>query len=95
MGLLTHTIFCKSLDLTFNCLIMVKEIDKTQLILFGQHFKVIRTRKKLSFRKLSQLCDVDYSDISKIEKGQINITLLTLFELAKGLDILPKELLDF
>jgi transcriptional regulator with XRE-family HTH domain len=36
-----------------------------------------------------------YSDIGKIEKGIANITMLILLELAKGLEIHPKKLLDF
>ena len=44
---------------------------------------------------MAQHCNIDYSDISKIEKGKINIQLLTVFELAKGLNIHPKELFDF
>jgi hypothetical protein len=40
-------------------------------------------------------CDVDYSDISKIEKGERNSTLLAVTELANGLGVLLKELMDF
>jgi hypothetical protein len=35
------------------------------------------------------------SNIIKIEKGQINAQMLTILELAKGLGIHPKKLLDF
>jgi transcriptional regulator with XRE-family HTH domain len=73
---------------------MGKDLSQSQLEKFGERINKIRTRKKLSFRKLAQLCNIDYSDLSKIEKGQINITILTLIELAKGLDVHPKELLD-
>jgi len=44
---------------------------------------------------LSYEFDIDYSDINKIEKGQKNITLTTIIELAKGLSVQPKKLLDF
>jgi DNA-binding XRE family transcriptional regulator len=44
---------------------------------FGMRVKQLRKEKGLSYRTMAQLCDVDYSDISKIEKGQINITLGT------------------
>jgi len=73
---------------------MGKELNKGQLEKFGRKFKEIRTAQNLSFRRLSQLCDIDYSDLSKIEKGQINVTLLTLIELAKGLGVAPRDLLD-
>ena len=73
---------------------MVKDINKSNLLIFGENFKDLRIKSDLIYRKLSQLCDVDYSDISKIEKGQVNITLLTIIELAKGLGVHPKQLLE-
>ncbi len=62
---------------------------------FGKNLKEIRKKKQLSFRKLAASCNIDHSDIAKMEKGEINITLLTLQELANGLEIHPKKLLDF
>jgi DNA-binding Xre family transcriptional regulator len=44
---------------------------------------------------LAILCDIDYSDIKKFEKGEVNITILSLMELSIGLDVHPKELLNF
>lgn len=49
--------------------------------------------KSLSLRELSYACDIDNSKISKIEKGQINITFTTILQLAKALEISPSELL--
>ncbi|TXD81178.1 helix-turn-helix transcriptional regulator [Subsaximicrobium wynnwilliamsii] len=70
--------------------------DKTEfLISFGKLLADHRQKRKLSYRELAQLCDVDHSQISRIEKGQVSIQLTTLFELARGLDVHPKELLDF
>jgi len=65
------------------------------LILFGKQLKKIRKDQKLSLRELALRCEIDYSDISKIEKGLRNIQLSTVLELSKGLNIKPKELLDF
>ena len=62
---------------------------------FGDNFGKIRQSKNLSFRTLSQKCDLDYADLNKIEKGKRNITLSTIVELAKGLEIHPKKLFDF
>ena len=74
---------------------MLKESDKILLKAFGLNLKKIRKQKHLSYRKVSQNCELDYSNISKIEKGEINITLTTINELASGLEVHPKELLDF
>ncbi|HRE65749.1 MAG TPA: helix-turn-helix transcriptional regulator [Cyclobacteriaceae bacterium] len=68
---------------------------KESLIQFGKRLSHLRKAKKLSFRKLAVLCDVDYSNIKKFEKGEKNITIATLMDLAIGLGVHPKELLNF
>lgn len=62
---------------------------------FGDNLKKVRTNKGLSLRSLASMCNLDDSNISKIENGKVNIQLSTIFELAKGLNVEPKELLDF
>ena len=62
---------------------------------FGAHLRKIRDHKGLSLRELATNCDLDSSQISKIENGVWDVQLSTIFELAKGLGIEPKELLDF
>ncbi len=70
--------------------------DKNEFLrLFGERLGHFRTEQKLSFRELALNCNLDHSDIRKIEKGKRNIQLSTILELAKGLDIHPKELFDF
>ncbi len=64
-------------------------------VLFGKNLKMIREAKNLSFRKLAQQCDIDHSNLNKIEKGKINISLSTILELSKGLEVHPKELFNF
>jgi len=74
---------------------MAKVLESDFLDQFGKQVEKLRKKKNLSYRKLAQNCNIDYSDISKIEKGKANITMLTLLELAKGLEVNPKKLLDF
>jgi transcriptional regulator with XRE-family HTH domain len=62
---------------------------------FGAHLKSVREGKGLSLRRLAELCDLDNSNISKIEHGKYDIQLSTIVELAKGLDVHPRELLDY
>ncbi|WEA01754.1 helix-turn-helix domain-containing protein [Mucilaginibacter sp. SJ] len=62
---------------------------------FGNHLKTIREKQNISLRELAAKCDLDHSKIGKIENGQTNLQLSTIFELAKGLGINPKELIDF
>ncbi|MFV8282574.1 helix-turn-helix domain-containing protein [Christiangramia marina] len=62
---------------------------------FGEQVRSIRLKSGLSYREMAQRCDLDYSYISKIEKGQHNIQLSTVLELAKGLEVHPQELFGF
>ncbi len=64
-------------------------------IKFGENLRKIREGKKLSLLKLSYNCSLDESNISKIEHGKFDIRLSTIFELAIGLEINQKKLLDF
>ncbi|AZA56202.1 helix-turn-helix domain-containing protein [Chryseobacterium shandongense] len=62
---------------------------------FGKKVEEFRKKLGLSYRQLAQKCDVDHSNISKIEKGEIDVRISTIQELAKGLEVHPKELFDF
>ncbi|MGX9985379.1 helix-turn-helix domain-containing protein [Soonwooa purpurea] len=71
-------------------------MDKTDFRkAFGNRVKLFRKKLGLSYRELAQRCDVDHSNISKIEKGEVDLRISTIQELAKGLNIVPKELFDF
>lgn len=74
---------------------MASEEQKKFLLRFGTHLLELRKKKNLSYRKLAQNCDIDHADIRKYEKGEINMTILTMVEFAKGLEITLKELMDF
>ena len=75
--------------------VMANENKKDHLIKFGHHLKALRKSKNLSLRKLATKCNIEHADIVRYEKGEINITLMSLIELARGLEISAKELLDF
>jgi len=62
---------------------------------FGSHLKKIRESKNYSLIDVDYRCDLNESNISKIENGKFDIRLSTIFELAKGLGVEPKDLLDF
>ena len=73
---------------------MIRQSDKANLKKLGANIKRLRETKNLSLRELSYACDIDNSKISKIEKGQINITFTTILQLAKALEVNPSELLQ-
>jgi len=62
---------------------------------FAKHLTKVRESKGLSIRQLAASSGLEYSQVQRIEKGLVNLAYTTLIALANGLDIEPKELLDF
>jgi transcriptional regulator with XRE-family HTH domain len=62
---------------------------------FGKNLRAVRESKNMSLLDVSYNCGLDYSTISKIERGLVNPTFKTIVELGKGLEVHPTELLSF
>lgn len=60
---------------------------------FGLKVREQRKQKKLSQERLALLCNIDRSYMGRIERGEVNITLEKLYELAEALDLNAKDLL--
>lgn len=76
-------------------LLYMDEVAANTLRRFGENIAKIKKNKKLSYRKIAANCDIEHSDIKRYVDGKINPTLLSIVDLAKGLDINPKDLFDF
>jgi len=74
--------------------VAMNQKNRKRLKTFGDHLKKVRKEKGLSLRELATKCDLDFQKIGKIETENINVTLTTLIELADGLDMPLKDLLD-
>ena len=72
---------------------MNKLRNKELLEKFGLHVRAIRIEKQMTMEELAFACEVEYSQISRIERGKTNTTLTTLDALAKGLEMTMEELL--
>lgn len=70
------------------------EKEHRRLRKIGENLLKIREKKGLSQEQLASNCDVDRGKISKIENAAANYYITTLIEIAKGLNVKPKELLD-
>ncbi len=66
-------------------------IDLAQQI--GHAIRSCRVEQKISQEKLALLCNIDRSYLGRIERGEVNITVLKLYEIAKVLKISPQDLL--
>jgi len=62
---------------------------------FGKHLKEVRLKKNVSQAQLAYDCDMEISQISRMERGLVNTGISNLYLMAKSLKIHPKELLDF
>jgi transcriptional regulator with XRE-family HTH domain len=61
----------------------------------GNQVRKVRQREGISMRQLALNADMEYSQLSKIERGVINTTVSTLQSLAEAMDIPVKEFFDF
>ena len=62
---------------------------------FGESFRKAREAKGLSLRDLGDIADMDYNNISDIERGLVRPTIITFISLAEALDLDPAKLLSF
>jgi transcriptional regulator with XRE-family HTH domain len=62
---------------------------------FGQRVKQLRKVQKITQRKLAFKSKLSREEISRIERGEKNVALLTSIALSKGFGIILKELYNF
>jgi transcriptional regulator with XRE-family HTH domain len=68
-----------------------KEIIKKR---FGATIQRLRKSKQLTLRQVAAACHLDNSKIAKIEDGKFNVSLSTIIELSRGLNVAPAILLN-
>jgi transcriptional regulator with XRE-family HTH domain len=61
---------------------------------FATNLRAERKRLKLSQEALGECCDLNMSEISRLERSQRDPRLATIVKLAKALGIPPARLLD-
>jgi len=61
---------------------------------FGQRVKQLRRQKHLSQEKLGEICDLDQTYISGIERGIRNPALRNIYALAKALGVSLSDLFE-
>lgn len=61
-------------------------------VTFGRRVRTRRTLKGYSQEKLAELAGFHTTYVSSVERGERNVTLLTILRLAKALKVDPAEL---
>jgi transcriptional regulator with XRE-family HTH domain len=59
----------------------------------GERIRQIRNQKNVSIEELANECEVDYSQVLRMELGKVNFSISYLNKVATALGINPKELL--
>ena len=62
-------------------------------VVIGRLVRESRLERKISQEKLALICDIDRSYLGRIERGEVNITIEKLYELATALEMDAKDLL--
>lgn len=60
---------------------------------FGSKVREQRKLKKITQEKLALICNIDRSYMGRIERGEVNVTLEKVYEIAKALGVSTKDLL--
>ena len=70
-------------------------IKEAYLKKLGAHIAKLRKEAKLNQTELALRCDKDKQSIQRLEQGGMNPTAFYLSQIADGLDVDQKELLNF
>ena len=70
-------------------------LDQEYVLAFGANLRRVRKAKNMTMEKLAEEAGLEYSQISRIELGQINTKITTVRAIAKGLKIPEMDLFDF
>ena len=69
--------------------------DEKFLMKFGLRLKKLRKSKNISQSQLAYDCDMEISQISRIERGLLNTSISNAHLIAQALGIPTKKLFDF
>jgi transcriptional regulator with XRE-family HTH domain len=67
--------------------------DDEVLKSIGAKIREFRVNKEISQETLANGCDLDYSQVNRMELGKVNFSISNLFRIARALNVDPKELL--
>ncbi|MFN5760519.1 MAG: helix-turn-helix domain-containing protein [Sphingobacteriales bacterium] len=74
----------------------VKSYSSSSFLLkLGNNIRRIRKIKGLSMEGLSNEIEMEYRQLGRIERGEINTTILSLLKISVALKVTVKDLLDF
>ncbi len=69
----------------------MKDQDVIELKKIGKHIQLLRLENNLTQKDLAFLLDVEISQITRIERGVVNTSILNIIKIAKALNISLQE----
>ncbi len=69
--------------------------DKQFIMAFGKHLRVLREDKGFSQSYLSAIANIPKSQISRIERGEVNPTINTVKVIAEALGVNTLNMFEF
>ena len=67
--------------------------DPVAIKVLGDYVRRYRQEKNLSLEMLANIADMEYSQVSRIERGIVNTSVSVIFAIAKALEVKPSQLL--
>lgn len=64
------------------------------IVKFGQRVRFFRKKKGYTIQELADFANVEYSQISRIERGLIGTSITMIFVLAEVLEVSPSDLIN-
>lgn len=74
---------------------MINVKNKKLAKALGEHIRSLRLQMELSQEDLANEAEIPLSQVGRIERGEINATVSTLFVIAEALKIDLKDIVDF
>lgn len=68
--------------------------DRELTLKIGEKIKEIRLSKSMTLDDLAAASNMDNSNIARLESGNTNPTIRTLYKISQGLKVKLKELVD-
>jgi len=65
------------------------------MVAVGNRFRDVRKKKGLTQEDVAHKAGIAVSQVGRIERGNLNPSISTMFVIAMAMDIEPKELFDF
>lgn len=70
-------------------------MNKSDLLLLGDNIRIERVKRKLTQEQLAEMCgSMSGQHLGRIEKGEIDIRVTTLFSILRALGCELKDLID-